>query len=235
MDSRELAELQRLMKKASDAGLMDGKLAMKSGKIQASASSGAMTDASKRRLVDDDWSKVDPEPEVQKAAEDDLKSMEKNLVPKDVWASIYSDLDDSVAVPEEFRDVHQWGRVRIDMDKYADLGICFEKAVAMAKSGDSDMNRYLNFIKNKYGKTTGDKQAWGLARYLLKIKFDGARKGGYNRVLVRLAQAIFYLRVLPEAICMYCCKVKQRISLVSDSVWVTPVVLTRFGFPLNLT
>ena len=154
MDSRELAELQRLMKKASDAGLMDGKLAIKKdgGKIQASASSGAMTDASKCRLVDDDWSKVDPEPEVQKAAEDDLKSMEKNFVPKDVWASIYSDLDDSVAVPEEFRDVHHWGRVRIDMDKYADLGICFEKAV-------SDMNRYLNFIKNKYGKTTGDKQA----------------------------------------------------------------------------
>ena len=175
MDSRELAELQRLMKKASDAGLMDG------GKR-----TGEMTDASKRRLIDEGWAKVDPEPEVQKPTEDDLKlkSMEKNFVPKDVWAEIYSDLDDSVAVPEEFRDVYQWGRVRIDMDKYADLGICFEKAVAMAKSGDSDMSRYLGFIKNKYGKTTGDKQAWGLARYLLKIKFEGVKKGGYNRVLV---------------------------------------------------
>ena len=57
-----------------------------------------------------------------------------------------------MAVPEEFRDVYQGGRVRIDMDKYADLQICFEKAVAMAKSGDADMSRYLNFIKNKYGK-----------------------------------------------------------------------------------
>ena len=34
---------------------------------------------------------------------------------------------------------------------------------------------------------------------------------------------------------MYCCNVKQRISLVSDSVWVTSVVLIRFGVPLNLT
>ena len=55
---------------------------------------------------------------------------------------------------------------------------------AMAKSGDSDMSRYLGFIKNKYGKTTGDKQAWDLAQYLLKIKFEGVKKGGYNRVLV---------------------------------------------------
>ena len=189
MDSRELAELQRLMKKASDAGLMDGGKIQSGGKVQSTSSgagTGAMTDASKRRLIDEGLAKVDPEPEVQQSSEDDLKlkSMEKNFVPKDVWASIYSDLDDSVAVPEEFRDVYQWGRVRIDMDKYADLGICFEKAVAMAKSGDSDMNRYLNFIKNKYGKTTGDKQAWDLAQYLLKIKFEGVKKGGYNRVLV---------------------------------------------------
>ena len=183
------------MKKASDAGLMDGgkmqsTLTQGGGKTQSISSAGtgtgAMTDASKRRMIDDGWAKVDPEPEFQKPTEDDLKlkSMEKNFVPKDVWAEIYSDLDDSVAVPEEFRDVYQWGRVRIDMDKYADLGICFEKAVAMAKSGDSDMSRYLGFIKNKYGKTTGDKQAWDLAQYLLKIKFEGVKKGGYNRVLV---------------------------------------------------
>ena len=44
-----------------------------------------------------------------------------------------------------------------------------------------------------------------------------------------------FRQVLPTAICMYCCNVKQRISLVSDSVWVTSVVLIRFGVPLNLT
>ena len=81
------------------------------------------------------------------AFEDDMKK--KNFILKDVWASIYSDLDDSVAIPEDMRDVYQWGRVRIDMDKYASLKISFEKAVAMAKSGDSDMSRYLTFIKNK--------------------------------------------------------------------------------------
>ena len=64
MDSRELAELQRLMKKASDAGLMDGKLAIKKDGGTQSSLSAAMTDASKRRLVDEEWSKVDPEPEV---------------------------------------------------------------------------------------------------------------------------------------------------------------------------
>ena len=58
MDSRELAELQRLMKKASDAGLMDGgkvqsTLTQGGGKTQsissAGAVTGAMTDACKRR------------------------------------------------------------------------------------------------------------------------------------------------------------------------------------------
>ena len=53
----------------------------------------------------------------------------------------------------------------------------------MAKSGDSDMSRYLSFIKNKYGKMTGDTQAFDLGKFLLKIKFSG-EKSGYNRVLV---------------------------------------------------
>ena len=74
------------------------------------------------------------------------------------------------------RDVYQWGRVRIDMDKYASLKISFEKAVAMAKSGDSDMNRCLGFIDNKYGKVTGDSQAFDLAEFLMKVKFFGDKK-----------------------------------------------------------
>ena len=192
MDPSELSELQRLLKKAQDAGLVDGKLDVKKsgGKAPSvSHSSGAMTDASKRRMVevpDDDWSSVEhvdfpTVTSTDPAAEDDLKK--RNSISKEVWASIYSDLDDSVAVPEDMRDVYQWGRVRIDMDKYADLKISFEKAVAMAKSGDSDMSRYLTFIKNKYGKMTGDTQAFDLGKFLLKIKFSG-KKSGYNRVLV---------------------------------------------------
>ena len=60
MDPRELQDLQRLLKKASDAGLVDGNLAVKTGggKVVASApqssASGAMTDVSKRRMVDQD-------------------------------------------------------------------------------------------------------------------------------------------------------------------------------------
>ena len=196
MDPGELQDLQRLLKKASDAGLVDGNLAVKkagskSVNVPQASSSGAMTDASKRRMVeheiqDEDWSSVDPLESMpalttDPAIEDDLKK--RNVIPKDVWASIYSDLDDSVAIPEDMRDVYQWGRVRIDMDKYASLKISFEKAVAMAKSGDSDMSRYLTFIKNKYGKMTGDTQAFDLGRFLLKIKFAG-KKSGYTRVLV---------------------------------------------------
>ena len=58
MDSRELAELQRLMKKALEAGLMDGgkmqsTLTQGGGKAQSISSpgavTGAMTDACKRR------------------------------------------------------------------------------------------------------------------------------------------------------------------------------------------
>ena len=192
MDPSEMSELQRLLKKAQDAGLVDGKLDVKKsgGKAPSvSHSSGAMTDASKRRMVevpDDDWSSVEhvdfpTVTSTDPAAEDDLKK--RNFISKEVWASIYSDLDDSVAVPEDMRDVYQWGRARIDMDKYADLKISFEKAVAMANSGDSDMSRYLSFIKNKYGKMTGDTQAFDLGKFLLKIKFSG-KKSGYNRVLV---------------------------------------------------
>ena len=195
MDPRELQDLQRLLKKASDAGLVDGNLAVKKAGGKSvnvpQASTAAMTDASKRRMVaqeipDDDWSSVDPLEAMPVSTtdpviEDDLKK--RNFIPKDVWASIYSDLDDSVAIPEDMRDVYQWGRVRIDMDKYASLKISFEKAVAMAKSGDSDMSRYLTFIKNKYGKMTGDTQAFDLGRFLLKIKFAG-KKSGYSRVLV---------------------------------------------------
>ena len=196
MDPRELQDLQLLLKKASDAGLVDGNLAVKkaggkSVNVQQASSSGAMTDSSKRRLVeqevqDDEWSSVDPVESMpvlptDVAIEDDLKK--RNFTPKDVWASIYSDLDDFVAIPEDMRDVYEWGRVRIDMDKYASLKISFEKAVAMAKSGDSDMIRYLTFIRNKYGKVTGDTQAFDLAKFLLKIKFTG-KKSGYTRVLV---------------------------------------------------
>ena len=193
MDPSELSELQRLLKKAQNAGLVDGKLDVKKsgGKAPSvSHSSGAMTDASKRRMVelpeDDDWSSVEhvDSPTVTPTVpviEDDLKK--RNFISKEVWASIYSDLDDLVAVPEDMRDVYQWGRVRIDMDKYASLKISFEKAVAMAKSGDSDMSRYLSFIMNKYGKMTGDTQAFDLGKFLLKIKFSG-KKSGYNRVLV---------------------------------------------------
>ena len=88
-----------------------------------------------------------------------------------------------MAVPQEMSDLYQWVRIRIDMDKYAHLKISFEKAVAMAKSGDPDMNRYLG-IKNKYGKVEGDTQAFDLARFLMKIKFVGTKKGGYTHVLV---------------------------------------------------
>ena len=54
MDSRELAELQRHMKKASEAGLMDGAKTQGGGKAQSNSSpatvkGGAMTDACKRR------------------------------------------------------------------------------------------------------------------------------------------------------------------------------------------
>ena len=57
MGPRELQDLQRLLKKASDAGLVDGNLAMKkaggkSVNVPQASSSGAMTDASKRRLVE---------------------------------------------------------------------------------------------------------------------------------------------------------------------------------------
>ena len=226
MDPRELQDLQRLLKKASDAGLVDGNLTTKkaggkSVNVQQASSSGAVTDASKRRLVeqevqDDDWSSVDPLESMpvlptDVAIEDDLKK--RNFIPKDVWASIYSDIDDSVAIPEDMRDVYQWGRVRIGMDKYASLKISCEKAVAMAKSGDPDMRRYLTFIKNKYGKMTGDTQAFGRGKFLLKNQIHWQE--------VWLCQGFGGLVwIRPSAICMDCCCNVSNRSFLRTACWI---------------
>ena len=50
MDSRELAELQRLMKKASEAGLMDGAKTQGGGKAQSNSSPATVTGAMTGRL-----------------------------------------------------------------------------------------------------------------------------------------------------------------------------------------
>ena len=78
VDPSEISELQRLLKKAQNAGLVDGKLDVKKSGGKASSvshSSGTMTDASKRRMVevpDDDWSSVE-HVDSPPAVEDDLK------------------------------------------------------------------------------------------------------------------------------------------------------------------
>ena len=146
MDSHELAELQRLMKKASEAGLMDGAKTQGGGKAQsisspATVKGGAMTDACKRRKnepeelsSDSEWDatvgRSSDSPAIDNQAryvtEGDTvvaKPMKKDVsvAVKTPDASHVRHVDKSIAVPPGVADFKVWSQTVIVMDKYADL------------------------------------------------------------------------------------------------------------------
>ena len=159
MDSRELAELQRLMKKASEAGLMDGAKTQGGGKAQSNSSpatvkGGAMTDACKRRKnepeelsSDSEWDDTIGRSSDSPAIDNQAryvteggtvvaKPMKKDVsvAVKNPDASHVRHVDKSFPVPPGVVDF-----------KYADLNWSFSELLA-AKKGNAKIARYISWI-----------------------------------------------------------------------------------------
>ena len=174
MDSRELAELQRLMKKASEAGLMDGAKTQGGGKAQSNSSpatvTGAMTDACKRRKnepeelsSDSEWDatvgRSSDSPAIDNqagyVAEGDtvvakpMKKGDVSVAVKTPDTSHVRHVDKSIAVPPGVADFKVWSQTVIVMDKYADLNWSFSELLA-AGEGDAKIARYISWIVGTY-------------------------------------------------------------------------------------
>ena len=170
----KLAELQRLMKKASEAGLMDGAKTQGGGKAQSNSSpatvkGGAMTDACKRRKnepeelsSDSEWDdtigRSSDSPAIDNQAryvtEGDTvvaKPMKKDVsvAVKTPDASHVRHVDKSFAVPPGVADFKVWSPTVIVMDKYADLNWSFSELLA-AGEGDAKIARYISWIVGTY-------------------------------------------------------------------------------------
>ena len=174
MDSRELAELQRLMKKASEAGLMDGAKTQGGGKAQSNSSpatvTGAMADACKRRKnepeelsSDSEWDatvgRSSDSPAIDNQApyvtEGDTvvaKPMKKGDVSgavKTPDTSYVRHVDKSIAIPPRVADFKEWSQTVIVMDKFADMNWSFSELIA-ASDGDAKITRYTTWIVGTY-------------------------------------------------------------------------------------
>ena len=169
MDSHELAELQRLMKKASEAGLMDGAKTQGGGKAQsisspATVKGGAMTDACKRRKNEPEELSSDSEWDATVGRSSDSPAIDNQAryvtegdtvvakpMKKDVSVAVKTPdtshvrhVDKSIAVPPGVADFKIWSQTVIVMDKYADLNLSFSELLA-AGEGDAKIARYISW------------------------------------------------------------------------------------------
>ena len=160
MDSRELAELHRLMKKASDAGLMDGgkmqsTLTRGGGKTQsissAGAVTGAMTDACKRRKnepemsSDSEWDATVGRASDCPAIDNQARYVtEGDTVSAKPIKKEKGDLGSTMKTPDASHVRH------IDMmDKYADMDWSFAELIAVAEKDPKAM-RYVAWLIGTY-------------------------------------------------------------------------------------
>ena len=174
MDSRELAELQRLMKKASEAGLMDGAKTQGGGKAQSNSSpatvTGAMTDACKRRKNEPEELSSDSEWDATVGRSSDSPAIDnqaryvterdtvvaKPMKKGDVSGAVKTPdtshvrhVDKSIAIPPGVADFKEWSQTVIVMDKYADMNWSFSELIA-ASDGDAKITRYITWIVGTY-------------------------------------------------------------------------------------
>ena len=83
------------------------------------------------------------------------------------------------------------------------------------------------------GKTTGNSQAYDLAQYLLKIKCECQERWIQLCVGMSGSDSLLSACIVSS---LYACIVamsNKTISLVSVTVWITSLVLIRFGFPVD--
>ena len=177
----------------------------------AASSSGGMSDAAKRRMIDEPgWGLVDEFGEdISYAAVGDMTAheaaayMEAHNVPVpyaddisyeppqvDHWYPEldYANVDTKVPIPLRWKSSQEWGRVIITMPKYAGKGETFESLLRGAYGGNVDKITYCTFIVGKYAaRYTPEPSTQGadFAGFLMHMRYKAPvlKARGYNPTL----------------------------------------------------
>ena len=228
MQSRDWDELRRLMSIARQQNLLGEALqaveqaplapiprakpkpkaksmaALSCGAGTGGAGTGGMTDASKRRLPDDDedWEAVEGQEPLSSTA-DVAAFLEANNVapvpwdPMDGGLSIpvvrqwfpeidYDNVEQRIPLPKGVASGRDWGSTVVTMAKYQDGRTTFEDLARTALGGNTDHIKYLSWIKERFKKQiTNEPASQGpdLAAYLYYVKFQPpvVHPHGYHR------------------------------------------------------
>ena len=155
--------------------------------------SGAMSDACKRRLsVDEDWEKVMEEPG---SAEDDdefayqmpygapflpanqlgvppITEAERGFSP----GVTYDQVNPRIPIPRTCKTAMEWGRTLVVMPKFKHLHLTYEGLVNQALAGDDAVVHYLEWLTKTYGPKylEGPVRSQGpdLAGYVLHVNVE---------------------------------------------------------------
>ena len=165
---------------------------------------GGMTDASKRRVPDDDedWEAVEGQEPLISAAEVAAFLEANNAVPvpwdpMDGGLSIpvvsewfpeidYENVDQRIPLPKGVASGRDWGSTLVTMAKFQDGRTTFEDLARTALGGNTDHIKYLSWIKERFKKQISDEpasQGPDLAAYLYYVKFKPpvVHPHGYHR------------------------------------------------------
>ena len=165
---------------------------------------GGMTDASKRRVPDDDedWEAVEGQEPLISAAEVAAFLEANNAVPvpwdpMDGGLSIpvvsewfpeidYENVDQRIPLPKGVASGRDWGSTVVTMAKFQDGRTTFEDLARTALGGNTDHIKYLSRIKERFKKQISDEpasQGPDLAAYLYYVKFKPpvVHPHGYHR------------------------------------------------------
>eukprot|EP00434_Breviolum_minutum_P007977 symbB.v1.2.007034.t1/scaffold428.1/size206322/9 len=189
MQSRDWDELRRLMSIARQQNLLGEALqavaAMSGGAGSGGMDSalGGMTDASKRRVPDDDedWEAVEGQEPLISAAEVAAFLEANNAVPID-----YENVDQRIPLLKGVASGRDWGSTVVTMAKFQDGRTTFEDIARTALGGNTDHIKYLSWIKERFKKQISDEpasQGPDLAAYLYYVKFKPpvVHPHGYHR------------------------------------------------------
>ena len=151
--------------------------------------SSSMTDASKRRLPDDDtasWEQLSSAGESVSEATY-IASLPEHIEVPPPWkdgtspvlrAMMEAKEDHRVSFPPDVTDLRQWGQQLCMTDKYKDANMSYYELIAMAKC-DTEVYSYLQFIKSRYGHAAEQAKALekmtpgrDLARFLLRYGWN---------------------------------------------------------------
>ena len=164
-----------------------------------------MTDASKRRVPDDDedWEAVEGQEPLISAAEvaaflEANNAGASTLGSHGWWAFLslwsvngfpeidYENVDQRIPLPKGVASGRDWGSTVVTMAKFQDGRTTFEDLARTALGGNTDHIKYLSWIKERFKKQISDEpasQGPDLAAYLYYVKFKPpvVHPHGYHR------------------------------------------------------